>query len=255
MKLSIVIPVYNEESTVHKLIETVLATLSKLPSGLSDFEIIIVEDCSKDRTKDVLIQHYSEHPQISLFFQLFNQGKGAAIARGFQEVKGDIVIIQDADLEYDPQDYQILVRPIVEGKADVVYGSRFKGDVTRVLYFWHYLGNLFLTLISNMLSNINLIDMETCYKVFKAPLIKNMILECKRFGIEPEITAKIAKVKGVRIYEVPISYFGRTYEEGKKIGWKDGVAAIWYILKFNLFYSFEQSFRITYQELKKLIYS
>lgn len=255
MKLSIVIPVYNEEATVQKLVETVLSTLRAPPPGVIDYELVIVEDCSKDKTKEVLTRHYCDHPKISLFFQPENRGKGAAITRGFQEVKGDIVIIQDADLEYDPKDYGILVGPIVDGKADVVYGSRFKGDVTRVLYFWHYLGNLFLTLASNMFTNLNLTDMETCYKVFKTPLIQNMLLESKRFGIEPEITAKIAKVRDVRIYEVPISYFGRTYDEGKKIGWKDGVAALWFILKYNLFCDYKKSFRLPYPELKKLFYS
>jgi glycosyltransferase involved in cell wall biosynthesis len=244
MKLSVIIPVYNEEKTVKEIIETILDAVTKLSSEVLDYELVIVEDGSKDSTANVLKEHFSNHEKISLYFQEVNKGKGAAITRGFAEMSGDIAIIQDADLEYDPHEYPILLKPILDGHADVVYGSRFKGDTSRVLYFWHYLGNQFLTLVSNMFTNLNLSDMETCYKVFKAPIIKNMILTAKRFGIEPEITAKISKIPEIKIYEVPISYFGRTYAEGKKIGWKDGFSALWSILKFNIFWGQNDSFKI-----------
>lgn len=243
MKLSIVIPVYNEEGTVTLLIDTLLKSLEHNKEIIPDFEIVIIEDCSSDGTKKVLKESYSSNEKIRLFFQEFNQGKGAAITRGFEEVTGDFVIIQDADMEYDPFEYPILLAPLISGKADVVFGSRFKGEVSRVLYYWHYLGNLFLTTLSNMFTNLNLTDMETCYKVFKREIIQNMILSSKRFGIEPEMTAKIAKLPEVRIYEVPISYYGRTYAEGKKIGWKDGFSALWSILKFNIFTSVHKSFK------------
>lgn len=243
MKLSIVMPVYNEEKTVLNILEKVNASVSKLDEKITDFEILIVDDGSKDNTRNVLSSNFENHKKIKLFFQEENMGKGAAITRGFAESTGDIVIVQDADLEYDPEDYPILFAPILNGKADVVYGSRFKGTTTRVLYFWHSVGNKFLTFLSNAFTDINLTDMETCYKVFKGDLIRSMKLESKRFGIEPEMTAKISKVKGIRIYEVPISYDGRTYDEGKKIGWKDGFSALWCILKFNLMYSCEGSFK------------
>jgi len=243
VKLSIVIPVYNEEGTVTLLIDTLLKSLEHNKEIIPDFEIVIIEDCSSDGTKKVLKESYSSNEKIRLFFQEFNQGKGAAITRGFEEVTGDFVIIQDADMEYDPFEYPILLAPLISGKADVVFGSRFKGEVSRVLYYWHYLGNLFLTTLSNMFTNLNLTDMETCYKVFKREIIQNMILSSKRFGIEPEMTAKIAKLPEVRIYEVPISYYGRTYAEGKKIGWKDGFSALWSILKFNIFTSVHKSFK------------
>jgi len=240
VKLSVVMPVYNEEKTVTNIINMVLDVLQKLEH---DYELIIIDDCSKDNTKEVLIKHYSTNSKVSLHYHEVNKGKGAAITKGFTHTTGDIVIIQDADLEYDPEEYSTLIKPIVTGKADVVYGSRFKGEVARVLYYWHYLGNQFLTHLSNMFTNLNLTDMETCYKVFKGDLIRNMVLTSQRFGIEPEITAKISKVPSIRIYEVPISYYGRTYEEGKKIGWKDGFSAIWSIFKFNVFTDLESSYK------------
>jgi glycosyltransferase involved in cell wall biosynthesis len=251
MVLSIIIPVYNEGPTVSKLIDLVLEACEKLPTEISNFELVIVEDGSSDNTKEILENKYSDHSKISLYFQESNQGKGAAITRGFLEAKGSLIIIQDADMEYDPYDYPDLLTPIINNKADVVYGSRFKGNSIRVLYFWHSLGNKFLTLFSNMLTDLNLSDMETCYKVFRAPIIKNMILSSKRFGIEPEMTAKISKLKSIRIYEVPISYNGRTYADGKKIGWKDGFSAIWCIFKFNILCSKTSSFKVTPEQILK----
>ena len=226
MKLSIVIPVYNEKETILALYEAVReVNLEK--------EIILVDDFSTDGTRDILQTLTDEGTRI--FYHECNQGKGAALRTGFGQLSGDIVIIQDADLEYDPRQYQKLIQPIIEGKADVVYGSRFvTGDYRRVLYFWHMLGNRFLTLLSNMLTNLNLTDMETCYKVFRKNVLERISIEENRFGFEPEITAKISKMD-VRIYEVGISYSGRTYKEGKKIGWKDGVSALRCILKYNLF--------------------
>jgi glycosyltransferase involved in cell wall biosynthesis len=228
--LSIVIPVYNEEATVQDLLEAVLA--APLPGDL-DRELVVVDDCSEDGTATVLAR-YDDNPRIRVFRQGVNQGKGAALRRGFQEVRGDYVVIQDADLEYDPREYPKLLAPILAGKADVVYGSRFMGsDAHRVLFFWHYVGNRFLTLLSNMVTNLNLTDMETCYKMFRADVLKRIELQEDRFGIEPEMTAKIARLK-VRIYEVGISYWGRTYEEGKKINWRDGVEALSCIIKYGL---------------------
>ena len=223
MKVSVVIPVYNEGNTIHKILDAVKAVrLEK--------EIVIVNDCSTDGTRDVLEK--INDPAVRIFHHEVNQGKGAALRTGFSKVQGDIVIIQDADLEYNPQEYFRLIRPILDGKADVVYGSRFIGEKHRVLFFWHYLGNQFLTLLSNMFTNLNLTDMETCYKVFKADVIKDIEIKSNRFGVEPELTAKFAK-KRCRIYEIPISYAGRDYTEGKKIGWKDGFSAIWCIIKFH----------------------
>lgn len=241
MKLSIVVPVYNEEKTINSILDLVEQTLEELTS-ISSYELVIIDDHSSDNSKKVLEERIQQKTNCTLLSHQVNSGKGAAIQTGIAKTTGDIVLIQDADLEYDPKDYDALLRPIVSGLADVVYGSRFKGEVSRVLYFWHFMGNRFLTFLSNMFTNLNLTDMETCYKAFRGDIIRNMILTSNRFGIEPEMTAKIAKIKGIRIYEVPISYFGRTYEEGKKINWKDGFSAIWSIIKFNLFTSYQDSF-------------
>jgi glycosyltransferase involved in cell wall biosynthesis len=223
--ISVVIPVYNEATTVKELI-------ARVQSVPIDKEIIIVDDGSSDGTRDVL-RGLQGQERLTILFHEKNQGKGAALRTAFQQVKGDIVIIQDADLEYDPQEYGKLIKPILDGKADVVYGSRFLGGPHRVLLFWHYVGNKILTLFSNMLTNLNLTDMETCYKVFKASLLKQFAIESNRFGVEPEITTKLARLK-CRIYEVDISYSGRDYTEGKKINWKDGIAAFYWIIKFTL---------------------
>lgn len=223
--LGVVIPVYNEEKTLHIIVGKVLA---RPEVG----ELVMVDDCSKDGTWQTMQSLAKTDPRIRIFRHEINQGKGAALRSGFQHVESDIVIIQDADLEYDPDEYPKLLMPIIRGLADVVFGSRFLGSgMHRVLYFWHYVGNRFLTLLSNMFTNLNLTDMETCYKVFRKRVLKQLVIQENRFGFEPEITAKVAKLK-VPIYEVSISYHGRTYEEGKKIGWKDGVRAIWCILKY-----------------------
>tara|TARA_Y100000589_G_scaffold305737_1_gene319904 strand:+ start:5570 stop:6280 length:711 start_codon:yes stop_codon:yes gene_type:complete len=224
--LSIIIPCYNEINTIAELIRRVKK------SSINPKEIIIIDDFSTDGTKEFLMNIDDE--SIKVVFNSKNQGKGAAIAKGIKFATGEITIIQDADLEYDPSEYEKIINPIILGKADVVYGSRFQGaQPHRVVYFWHRLGNGFLTLLSNILTDINLTDMETCYKAFKTEILKSINIKEKRFGFEPEITAKVARLK-CRIYEVGISYFGRTYEEGKKIGWKDGIRAIWCILKYNL---------------------
>jgi len=229
MRLSIVIPVYNEAATI----ESLLTTVQNVDIGAIEKEIICVNDCSRDGTREKL-NEVGPRLGITVFHHDVNQGKGAALRTGFKAATGDMVIIQDADLEYDPAEYPKLMKPILDGHADVVYGSRFAGGEThRVLYYWHSLGNKFLTTLSNMMTNLNLSDMETCYKVFKRDIIKNIQIEEDRFGFEPEITAKVAKMR-CRIYEVGISYNGRTYEEGKKIGWKDGVRAIVCILKYSL---------------------
>lgn len=226
MKLSVVIPVYNEEETIEQIVRAVQAVALEK-------EIILVDDCSTDGTRPVL-RELGQEPGIRALYHEFNQGKGAALRTGFAAATGDLVIIQDADMEYDPQEYAKLIKPITDGKADVVFGSRFAGGEShRVLYFWHSLGNRFLTLLSNAFTNLNLTDMETCYKVFRREIIQSIRVEEERFGFEPEITAKVARMR-CRIFEVGISYSGRTYEEGKKIGWKDGVRAIWCILKYNL---------------------
>ncbi len=227
MKLSVVMPVYNEQGTLQEVIARVLA----VPLNI---ELICVDDGSTDGSRETLSQIQSSHPQVRVLLQPRNMGKGAALRRGIQESTGDYVIIQDADLEYDPAEYQVLLGPLLQGKADVVYGSRFLGaGPHRVLYFWHSVGNWILTLISNALTNMNLSDMETCYKVFRREILQSISIEEDRFGFEPEITVKIAK-RRLRVYEVGISYWGRTYEEGKKIGWKDGFRALWCLGKYTL---------------------
>jgi len=234
-KLSIVIPAYNEAATILEVLQKVLEV--ELHQGFQK-EILVINDCSTDRTELVVQEYISSNQQaeIKYFKHEVNQGKGAAIQTGIVEATGNYIIIQDADLEYDPSEYTILLDPIINGRADVVFGSRFIGGKPhRILFFWHTIGNKLLTFASNLFSNLNLTDMETCYKLFRADIIKSIQLKEKRFGFEPEVTQKIARIKGIRIYEVGISYYGRTYEEGKKINWKDGFRALYCILKYGLF--------------------
>ena len=234
-KLSIVIPVFDEEKTVCEILDRVIAV--ELDGGLEK-ELILVNDCSTDNTEAVLKEYIQSHPEVQIKYvaHKVNKGKGAALHTGIAEATGNYLVIQDADLEYDPEEYNILLMPMLKGEADVVYGSRFMGGKPhRILFFWHTIGNRFLTMLSNIFNDLNLTDMETCYKLFRSEVIKSLTLSEQRFGFEPEVTAKIAKVSGIRIYEVGISYYGRTYAEGKKINWKDGVSAIWCILKYGLF--------------------
>ncbi len=233
--LSIVIPAYNEAATIHLILNKIKAV--QLMDALQK-EVIIVNDCSTDETEQAIHSYMAQNPDLPVKYLCHevNKGKGAALHTGIAEASGDFIIIQDADLEYDPEEYNILLKPVLAGVADVVYGSRFMGgNPHRILFFWHSIGNKFLTFLSNALTNLNLTDMETCYKLFRSEIIQSLSLNEKRFGFEPEVTAKMARIPGIRIYEVGISYYGRTYEDGKKINWKDGLRAIYCILRYNLF--------------------
>jgi glycosyltransferase involved in cell wall biosynthesis len=233
LKLSVIIPAYNEEKTIVSILERIRCV--RLNGGF-DKEIIVINDYSTDNTESLILKYQSEHPDLNITYYRHdkNQGKGAAIHSGIQKSTGDYIIVQDADLEYDPQEYNLLLQPVLDGYADIVYGSRFTGGKPhRILFFWHSIGNKFLTFCSNAMTNLNLTDMETCYKLWRSDIIMNIILKEKRFGFEPEITAKTSRIPGVRIYEVGISYYGRTYAEGKKINWKDGFRALYCIIKYN----------------------
>jgi len=233
--LSIVIPAYNEGPTIHHILNKVKAV--QLSGGLAK-EVIIVNDCSKDNTEEAIIAYKNANPELPINYHKHevNQGKGAALHTGIKHATGDYVVIQDADLEYDPEEYNILLKPMLSGSADVVYGSRFMGgEPHRILFFWHSIGNRWLTTASNMFTNLNLTDMETCYKLFRREIIQGIKLEERRFGFEPEVTAKISRIPKIRIFEVGISYYGRTYEDGKKIGWKDAFRALYCIIKYNIF--------------------
>lgn len=234
-KLSIVVPAYNEAKTIHLILDKIKNVT--LINGLQK-EIVIVNDCSKDDTEESILKYRASNAEMEILYlkHEVNRGKGAALSTGIKHSTGNYVIIQDADLEYDPAEYNVLLKPMLDGFADVVYGSRFMGgNPHRILFFWHTIGNKFLTFTSNMFTNLNLTDMETCYKLFKTSIIQSIVLKENRFGFEPEVTSKIARIPKIRIYEVGISYYGRTYDEGKKIGWKDGVRAIYCILKYGLF--------------------
>ncbi|MBK7147349.1 MAG: glycosyltransferase family 2 protein [Bacteroidetes bacterium] len=233
-KLSIIIPAYNEGPTIHRILDKVKAV--QLLNAIQK-EVVIVNDCSKDNTEEAVLAYASANPELPIMYRKHevNKGKGAALHTGIKEATGDFIIIQDADLEYDPNEYNILLKPMLDGFADVVYGSRFMGGKPhRILFFWHTIGNKWLTLMSNLFTDLNLTDMETGYKLFRSEVVKSLDLKEQRFGFEPEVTAKMSRYPNVRIYEVGISYYGRTYEEGKKIGWRDGLRAIWCILKYNL---------------------
>ncbi|KAB2814266.1 glycosyltransferase family 2 protein [Phaeocystidibacter luteus] len=234
-KLSIVIPAYNEGPTIHLILDRIKTV--ELPNGIEK-ELIIVNDCSKDNTEESILKYKEENPELNIQYYKHevNKGKGAALHTGIEKATGEYLIIQDADLEYDPQEYHLVLKPVLTGDADVVYGSRFMGgNPHRILFFWHSIGNKMLTFLSNMLTNLNLTDMETCYKLFRTDMVQGLKLKEKRFGFEPEVTAKIARIPKIRIYEVGISYYGRTFEEGKKINWKDGFRAIYCIVKYNIF--------------------
>lgn len=233
--MSIIIPAYNEGPTIYKILDKIKAVT--LLNGIEK-ELVIVNDCSKDNTEDAIKRYQNLNPELNIQYYKHevNKGKGAALHTGIASATGNFIVIQDADLEYDPAEYNILLKPILDGFADVVYGSRFMGGKPhRILFFWHTIGNRFLTFLSNMFTNLNLTDMETCYKMFRSEVIKSLNLKENRFGFEPEVTAKMSRYPNVRIYEVGISYYGRTYAEGKKIGWRDGFRAIWCLIKYNLF--------------------